>query len=395
MIDFDHWTFLNHGAFGGALRSGFDRANQWRAHLEKQPLRYHDRELLPHLAYSTRRLASFMNLHRCHITLTPNVTSGINSVLSSYARQVSDSHVITWDTTYGSVKKMAAFYSKESSEIPFQQKYLDQYCVSDHPTSVFVQALFDHVERASINTSRSVLLILDHITSNTALTIPFNEIAKEFKARFPCGLVLVDGAHGLLAQDIQISQDIDFYLSNGHKWLSCPRGVAMLYARPEHHGWLFPSVLSHGMDETDLLSRFLWDGCRDYAAALALPAVLDYWERLGPHMVREQMRAQLQTGISILVSELYPGSAKESWSGFITLASPSTLSPMALVKLPITDYQTSTNAKKIQDLLYEDLVEVPIKCINGSLYVRVSCHLYNKDEDFYRLALGLKRIIYR
>lgn len=39
LIDGSTWTFLNHGAFGGALRCGHVRANQWRDFLELQPLR--------------------------------------------------------------------------------------------------------------------------------------------------------------------------------------------------------------------------------------------------------------------------------------------------------------------------------------------------------------------
>ncbi len=30
LLDRETWTFLNHGAFGAALRVGYDRAEQWR-----------------------------------------------------------------------------------------------------------------------------------------------------------------------------------------------------------------------------------------------------------------------------------------------------------------------------------------------------------------------------
>ena len=30
LLDREKWTFLNHGAFGAALRVGYDRAEQWR-----------------------------------------------------------------------------------------------------------------------------------------------------------------------------------------------------------------------------------------------------------------------------------------------------------------------------------------------------------------------------
>ena len=37
------WTFINHGAFGGALRCADLRALEWRQFQEKQPLRFFDR----------------------------------------------------------------------------------------------------------------------------------------------------------------------------------------------------------------------------------------------------------------------------------------------------------------------------------------------------------------
>ena len=30
LLDREKWTFLNHGAFGAALRVGYDRSEQWR-----------------------------------------------------------------------------------------------------------------------------------------------------------------------------------------------------------------------------------------------------------------------------------------------------------------------------------------------------------------------------
>ena len=66
---------------------------------------------------------------------------------------------------------------------------------------------------------------------------------------------------------------------------------------------------------------------------------------------------------------------------------------MALVRLPddvsgmsSKERKTSTDAKRLQDYLYDHNIEVPIKCINGVLYLRVSCHTYNERSEFERLA---------
>ena len=68
------------------------------------------------------------------------------------------------------------------------------------------------------------------------------------------------------------------------------------------------------------------------------------------------------------------------------------LSPMALVALPIPGEKTSGDAFRIQNQLYEMKIEVPVKCINGKLYVRVSCHVYNQLEEFECLARAISNL---
>lgn len=408
-LDRGQWTFLNHGAFGAALKVGTERAEQWRRYLELQPLRFFDRTLLPHLAYATRRMAKFVHLPKKEeMTLLPNVTTGINSVISSYFREYGKSgHVILWDTSYGSVKKMANHYGGGKSmvtEIPFQRLYMSDLAKSSDPEGVFVQALRDSLSQSTA--SSDPLVILDHVSSNTALTFPIQKLAAEIKEWNSRALVLVDGAHGLLAHPLHVGHlldnGVDFYLSNAHKWLSASRGAAFLAVKDYETRWqksLYPSVYSHGGDAEDLLSRFVWDGTRDYAACLSLPAVLDFWEQQDPPRVRTRIRKQLHEGLHILANCWHPeySGDLEQWPGNITLTRTDSnvlSSPMILVKLPSTlsfrHHHDSSNAKAVQDYLFSKNIEAPIKCINGELYVRLSCHIYNDSNDFLMLAKAIE-----
>jgi len=321
LIDFGSWTFLNHGAFGGALRTGFDRSEQWRRYLEEQPLRYFDRALLPHLAYSGRCLAEFSQApNKQNIALLPNVTSGMNAVLAGHAREFGKSALfIMWDVSYGSVKKMALHYYDDGNvmEIPFQATFMEQLAIAQDPEQVFVEALQDFISsNLALLEEKQVCLILDQTTSNTALNMPVKKLASAMKQVVKDALVVVDGAHGLLAQDTNVadlfSAGVDVYLSNGHKWLSAPRGVAfMAIADASLAASVLrrPAIVSHGVDEPDLFSRFVWDGCRDYSAALSIPAVLDYWHE--PARVRRKCRELLREGIQRLAESWHPSVASD------------------------------------------------------------------------------------
>ena len=60
MLD-DQFIFLNHGAFGLTLKIINEYGNAWREYCESQPLRFFDRDLLPHLVYSYRTFGKFIN----------------------------------------------------------------------------------------------------------------------------------------------------------------------------------------------------------------------------------------------------------------------------------------------------------------------------------------------
>ena len=385
LLDRKTWTFLNHGAFGAALRVGFERAEQWRLHLERQPLRYFDRDLLPHLVYSARRLADFCDAPREATTLIPNVTYGLNTVLSGYVRHYGDdAHIILWDTSYGSLKKMAYQYCQNVLEIPVSE-YLSRFDAVDDPSNIFELALSDKLASMNLDTTNA-LLILDHTTSNTAINMPLQSLSKFAKERQM--LTMVDGAHGLLAQEVSLNSlpDVDFYIANGHKWLACPRGIGLLYCPSlELRDSVLeqPAVISHGIGQ-GFHTRFLWDGCRDYGAALSVPAVLDYWEQKGVREVQREIQSKLEEAVALL-SKAWHASDQPTTLAPLELHSPM----MALVKLPEAlqkSPSSSDDAKSIQDFLFDHFVEVPIKCINGELYVRISCHTYNELCEYERLA---------
>lgn len=52
----------------------------------------------------------------------------------------------------------------------------------------------------------------------------------------------------------------------------------------------------------------------------------------------------------------------------------------------ITILKILTTALPQDRLHFEHRVEVPVKCVGGVLYVRISAHVYNTRPDYERLA---------
>ena len=259
----NRWTFLNHGAFGLGLLCGLHRTQSWRNYAEKQPLQYFDRTLLPHMVHVTRKMVDFSTtneddatLLRSSVAMIQNVTSGMNSVISGHYRHttrqqdldqnhyqnkgvgcasasaISGQQVFYYDITYGSTKKICKYLHGQignAIEILFEEEYLpklqqqisndDNGDTNNDVAYLFILALDKAIEkycqhmRRATNTTSSIdvdivkgsLLILDHITSNTAIHIPIIAIAKHAKEVYGM-IIVVDGAHGLLSLPLNMGR---------------------------------------------------------------------------------------------------------------------------------------------------------------------------------------------
>ena len=387
------WVFLNHGAFGGSLRMITEYGNRWREYCEAQPLRFYDRVLLPHLVYSHRALSAFVRSSPTDLVLVPNATTALNSIVRSTIRDERD-RVVMLDIGYGAVKKIAETVCRE------RHAKFDLVTIPFPLEGDFESTLFERVKHA-LDKQRArgrTLVIFDHTTSNTGLNLPVASLATLIKS-FEGTYVAVDGAHGLLAQPLDMHalerSGVDFYAGTCHKWLCSQKGVGFLWSKNAGKG-LAPCVISHGFGQ-GFLSSYMWDGCRDYSSALALPLLLQFWnERCGGgDRVRSYQQETLQEGVKSLISawQLNP-------SPF--LATPFSIfhAPMALVPMP-EQYQrgagtsswgnaTSADAKIVQDALHErHMIEVPVKNVAGRLHIRVSAHIYNDRQDFEALGAAV------
>ncbi|KAK6170132.1 hypothetical protein SNE40_018601 [Patella caerulea] len=371
----DKCVFLNHGAFGGVLKPAQEVAQKWQIQAERQPLRFYDRELLPLLADVTRRLAKFVDCDPTDLVLINNATTAINTVIRSSSIKAGDV-ILILSITYGAVKKLLKQIVLETGAV------LKEIEVTFPVTGE--QQLIDLVEKEIVD-DKIKLAIFDHIPSNTPIILPVQELIKLCHSRNI--KVLIDGAHALGSLSLNLkSLNADFYVSNAHKWFCCPKGAAFLYVKPVHQTSTRPLVISHGFG-SGFNSEFIWSGLHDYSSYLALPTVIEFWEKVGFEKVLKHNQDLAKKAGRLLC---------KAW-GTELMAPEEMFGAMTLVKLPWkinkSKNLTYTDGEAIQNTLYTDYdIEVPMKCIGGAICVRISAHIYNTIDEYQILATAILEI---
>ena len=239
-------------------------------------------------------------------------------------------------------------------------------------------------------TPRTRVIFLSHISSTTALTFPLTELCR--RAREAGILTLIDGAHvpGHIPLNLN-ALGADFYTGNCHKWLCAPKGSAFLHVSPQHHALVDAGVVSWGYSATiaghtgfdaytgcTLLERRLqWQGTRDIAAFLTVPAAIEFqaahgWDRI--RMNCHAMAAQTLQRICAI-------------TGLLPICEDTDFGQMVAIPVPPMD------AQLLKDRLFERYrIEIPVTSHKDGLFIRLSVQSYNTQEELDTLVDAVREI---
>ena len=87
--------FLNHGSFGATPIAVLEEQNRLRSIIESDPVRFFEREYIPMMDSSIRKLADFMNADSEGMAFVKNTTEGVNTVLRSLSLKPGDEIIVT------------------------------------------------------------------------------------------------------------------------------------------------------------------------------------------------------------------------------------------------------------------------------------------------------------
>jgi isopenicillin-N epimerase len=269
-------VFLNHGSFGACPRAVFARYQEWQLELERQPVEFLARRLDDLLAEARTALGEYVNADPDDLVFVQNATAGVNLAAWAVALQPGD-EVLSTALEYGA--------------LDLAWEHICAHAPAKYVRMPITVPLEDVVEEMwSGVTDRTRVLYLSHVTSETALRLPVEELCARARER---GIkTIVDGAHvpGHIALDLD-ALDVDYYAGNCHKWLCAPKGAGFLYVRRELQETIAPLVIGWGYkDESTFLSRHEKQGTRDPSAFLTVPYAIEWQRKHNWDAVREGCR---------------------------------------------------------------------------------------------------------
>lgn len=386
-----HWTldpevaFLNHGSFGATPSVVLAQQAELRARMERQPVQFFVRDLEPMLDEARKRLAQFVGARADDLAFVPNITTAFNAVVRTLPLSPGD-ELLTTSHGYNACLTTLQFVAERAgavvkrAEVPFPIRSDDE----------IVEAVLAAVG------PKTRLAVIDHITSPTGLVLPIERLVRELEA---LGVdTFVDGAHapGMVQLDVS-AIGAAYYGANCHKWICAPKGAGFLVVRPDKQEHVRPLCISHGAnsprrDRSRYRLEFDWVGTDDPTPYLCVPTAIDFMDGVLPggwDAVRARNRAMVIAGRELIgqVLGVEPPCPDVMLGSLAALPMPDGAPEIPTSSLYVDPFQ--------DELLRHANVEVPVVPwpVPPKRLIRLSAQLYNRPEDYQRLADALRQLL--
>ena len=373
-------VFLNHGSFGATPFAIREEQRKWQDLLEEEPVRFYEDLAMGFMENSRKALAKMLHCDAEDLALIENATTGVNTILRSLVFKEGD-EILVPDHAYQACRNTIDFVAERwgakviTVNIPFPIE----------GPQVALEAIMAGVS------DRTVLAMIDTVTSPTGLLMPFEELVHQLESKGVA--VMLDAAHGIGMVPLSLDElGASYTTSNCHKWMCAPKGSAFLHVRKDLQHLIHPLTISHGMsfplgDTTRFRHEFDWTGTRDISAACSIPATIEYMANMvegGWPAIMKQNHDLVIEGRRILCERL----AIEVPCPEEMIACIATLELPAGGKGGIPLHEPDPLHKVLQDKYG---IQVPVWSWESpkGRYIRISAQLYNHIDEYHYLADAL------
>jgi len=178
-----------------------------------------------------KKLGKLINCHEDEISLTSNVTNGINIIAQGMKLKKGDEVILTTHEHIGNAVPWLGRARRDGIVIKFAElgKNADDT----------LNKINDKI------TSKTRALAIPHQTCTQGQVLPGKEISRLGHDK---GLwVMLDAAHPVGEFNVDVQDlDCDFYVTCGHKWMMGPKGTGFLYMKKSMYDVVDPIFVGAG-----------------------------------------------------------------------------------------------------------------------------------------------------
>jgi L-cysteine/cystine lyase len=317
---------------------------------------------------SRKKLADFVKVEESEISLTHNVTEGINIICWALDLNAGDEILITNHEHVGGA-------------LPWLNRAkLENLTINYFEIGKNAAETLSNLNKKI--THKTKVIAIPHIVCTIGQIQPIKEIVAIGKQKNI--KVFVDGAHGTGMLNLNLKElGCDYYASCCHKWLCGPKGTGFLYVKKEalkdlkacyvgagsDSGWNVVNPPSPYMtDYADTAHRFDY-GTQNAAIWAGVDAAIELWEKIG----MEKIEARVKLLAKYLQNALL--NLKNNNLEMLTSTEEDSRGAVIAFKLKNLEYT------KFQTLATEAGFRVRVVPENGVNCIRVSTHIYNSKEE--------------
>lgn len=358
---------LNHGSYGALPNVVYAEQRRWQEEVHRNPVAFYARKSLPAVAEARGRIARFLGQQPEQIALVRNTTEAATTTMRGFPFKLGD-EVIVLDHEYGAIT-YAVKRGLEAVGGKVVVVVVPRLAADDDVVKLVEAAI----------TAKTVMLVVDHVTSATARTFPIFDLGGLCKKH---GIAItVDASHGPGNFDTDLDAlDADFWFGNLHKWVSAPQGAGVFRISPRWQGKVQSLVVSWNEYEPYPV-QFDMLGTVDVSPWLATPRAIEFYEQFGWERVRQANRSRMRYGRDLIMAEL--GVSRDELREENL--------PMGVVPIPNMQGGVEGCLAFGRKLSSEYKIEVPVIPFIDQYFFRISGHLYNTAADYEALAMAVRK----
>ena len=374
-------AYLNHGSYGAVPISVQEVQNSFIHRANSNPNHWFRYEL-PQLMIEARHIVAYwFGVAPENFAFVPNASQGVVTAIQSLVDDATSrnqqTHLVATSLGYGGVLYGMQHIAARSNAT---------YSVADlvYPHEVTAETISARIQALLPTNGEPIVVVLDHITSETGVLFPVDEIVRLIRATHPQARFVIDAAHSAGMLEHPLPTQYEVWVGNLHKWICAPRpAAALICGSAAIRSIMKPLAPSWGFEE-GFPTSFEWQGTSDYSAYLSVPAAIAFQEQW-KYSLRDKHNRSVADGAAELL--------RNAWGTPIHLGNTPEAPWLRMVQLPVVEALTKP---QIDSLVERAGLELQVECmcmtVRGKSYVRLSAHMYN-EVDQYEKLIGITRLL--